>query len=192
MVSFGGFVYLASDVKFVGALIFTLGLFTICEFGFCLFTGRVGYALFKGISYITDLLVILLGNLTGCLIMGNLTAFVKPGLVEVAQTLCTVKISESLFQNFVLSFFCGIMMFVAVEFHKTKESPAKFLGMFLAVPLFIICGFEHSIANMFYFTLAGTPTLTILYCITVTVLGNAAGSIVFSLYKFLGKNVKKS
>lgn len=189
MVSLGGFAFISSENKYVGAFIFTLGLFTICEFGFELFTGRVGYALFKPILFVMDLIVILLGNFAGCFAVSCIAAAVKPELVDAACKICSVKLNENVFQNFALGFLCGVMMFIAVEAHKTKSSPAKYIGMFLAVPLFIICGFEHSVANMFYFMLAGVPWKQLIAFSAVTVLGNAAGSIAFSLYKFYDKKL---
>ena len=190
MVSFGGTVYLSSDNKYIGALLFSMGLFAICEFGFGLFTGKIGNLLFRKKEYIIELLLTLLGNLAGCLAMGGLVSIAAPSLVSKAAAVCTLKLSETPLQNFILAMMCGVMMFIAVETYKTKTGAAKYLGIFIAVPLFITCGFEHSVANMFYFTLGGVNAAQFAPSVIVTVLGNAVGSIVFSLFKFYDKNHK--
>ena len=45
---------------------------------------------------------------------------------------------------FLKSALCGVIMYLAVAIYK-KGSP---LGILLGVPLFIFCGFQHSIANV--------------------------------------------
>ena len=43
-IGIGGTVYLSMDNKTAGALMFTVGLYTICIHGLNLYTGKVGYA----------------------------------------------------------------------------------------------------------------------------------------------------
>ena len=44
--------------------------------------------------------------------------------------------------------------------------------------VFILCGFEHCVANMYYFTMGGAwSARTILYLFVIT-LGNAAGGVI--------------
>lgn len=191
-VSFGGLIYLSCENKYIGSLLFVLGLFIICEFDFSLFTGKIGYLLFKPKDYIFNLLCTLIGNFAGCFAVAKIALYAKPSLVSVTAQICDVKHSETFLQNLLLSFMCGIMMFIAVEVYKTKAAPAKYIGMFMAVPIFILCGFEHSIANMFYFTLGNVPALQFISFSAVTVLGNSLGSIVFSLFKFYNKNTQKT
>ena len=50
-----------------------------------------------------------------------------------------------------------------------------------ALPIFILSGFEHSIANMFYFNLAGQYDLKSLGYILVMLLGNGVGAKLFDL-----------
>ena len=52
----------------------------------------------------------------------------------------------------------------------------------MCVIVFILCGFEHCIANMFYFSVARSWSFkTILYTF-VMILGNSIGSILIALY----------
>ena len=71
-IALGGTVFLSLDNKIVGALLFTVGLFTICTQGFNLFTGKVCYVFERDGSYAFDLLFIWIGNLLGCLCFGAL------------------------------------------------------------------------------------------------------------------------
>ena len=47
-IGLGGVAYLSLENRLAGALFFTVGLFTICTFGFHLFTGKVCYVFQKG------------------------------------------------------------------------------------------------------------------------------------------------
>ncbi len=54
---------------------------------------------------------------------------------------------------------------------------------FLGVMVFILCGFEHCVANMYYFSVAGMWSgKTLLYLLVMT-LGNAVGGVVFPVIR---------
>ena len=76
-ISIGGIVFLSLDNKVTGAIFFSLGLFTVCTFGFNLFTGKVGYIFENKPSYLLFLLQVWVGNLLGSLIMGNLVRLTR-------------------------------------------------------------------------------------------------------------------
>ena len=69
-IGIGGCVYIGCEVKWVGAILFAIGLFTILTYKLDLYTGKVGYAVDNPPSYIVDLLVIIVGNFIGTLILG--------------------------------------------------------------------------------------------------------------------------
>ena len=64
-IGIGGIVYLSLENKVAGALLFTVGLYTICAHGLNLFTGKVGYLVQQELSvlpgYLMDLAVIWAG-----------------------------------------------------------------------------------------------------------------------------------
>ena len=64
-IGLGGVAYLSLENRLAGALFFTVGLFTICTFGFHLFTGKVCYVFQKGGTDPRHLPLIWLGNLAG-------------------------------------------------------------------------------------------------------------------------------
>jgi formate/nitrite transporter FocA (FNT family) len=65
-------------------------------------------------------------------------------------------------------------MFIAADFYKTRKS---FTATFFCVPVFILSGFEHSIADMFYFCSAGVYSLDGVVFILTVIVGNAIGGV---------------
>lgn len=183
MISIGGAVYLSCDVKYVGALLFCVGLFAICEFGFKLYTGMVGYITANPPKYIKDVLLALAGNIAGCLVSGYALSFVRPDLLNKAAELCAKKAGEGIFENLLMSLFCGMLMYIAVDLFRSRNNAAKHLGIFLAVPTFILSGFEHCIANAFYLAAGHAGINMWLTFMPICILGNALGAVIISLAK---------
>lgn len=168
MIGIGGTVYLSCENKIAGAFLFTVGLVTICEFGLNLYTGKVGYTLLGNQKWgkkLSFLLRVILGNFVGTLLCGLAVGAARPGLREAAAALCEKKLTQSLGAVLVLSICCGLLMYIAVEGYKknaggvaggSPNSAAKYISILLCIPTFILCGFEHSIADMVYFALADT------------------------------------
>ena len=180
-ISIGASAYLMSDSKIVGALLFTVGLFTICFFGLNLYTGKIGYLLDMPHPY--DCATIWLGNVIGCIASGAMLRFAIPSLAETAKRVTETKLTLSLPRAAVLGIFCGILMYVAV--HNYIENPHMFgkcVGVFVCIPAFIICGFEHCIANVVYFTLgikSASQLLPMIAAILTVTAANAVGAIFF-------------
>ena len=159
-IALGGAVFLALDNKILGALFFTVGLFTVCVNGFNLFTGKVGYAPDNHFrpAYLLFLLLVWLGNLAGTWLVASLLSLTRLAVpfAEKAATLCTVKLADGPLSIFILAVFCNVLMYIAVEgFRSNGHELGKYLGLFFGVSVFILCGFEHCVANMFYFSMAG-------------------------------------
>lgn len=184
-IGIGGSVYLSCDNKYMGAFLFGTGLFVILSFGFNLFTGKVGYAVENKPSYIIDLILIWLGNLTGTAIMGGMILCTRIASIgEKAAEICSVKFNDNLLSIFILAIFCGMLMFIAADGFKKIENPVgKMLAVFLPVMAFILSGYEHCIANMFYFTIAKVWSAnTVLYLLVMT-MGNAVGGMFIPFVK---------
>lgn len=184
-IGIGGSVYLSCDNKYMGAFLFGTGLFVILSFGFNLFTGKVGYAVENKPSYIIDLILIWLGNLMGTAIMGGMILCTRIAQIgEKAAEICNVKFNDNLLSIFILAIFCGMLMFIAADGFKKIENPVgKMLAVFLPVMAFILSGYEHCIANMFYFTIAKVWSAnTVLYLIVMT-MGNAVGGMFIPFVK---------
>ena len=82
-------------------------------------------------------------------------------------------------------------MYLAVNGYKLLgDKPGGYLGVFLGVIVFILCGFEHSIANMFYFTAAWMWSAKAFGYLAVMIIGNGLGGILFPLCEKLWKKSK--
>lgn len=184
LISMGGIVYLAIDNKIVGSFIFSFGLLTVCMYSFNLYTGKVGYLLDNKLSYVIELLLSLIGNFIGTFIAGNVMRLTRfSGYVEKAQGLVNVKLDDSLLSIFILAIFCGMIMYIAVNnYKKQKDVIGKYMTIFMGVMAFILCGFEHCVANMFYFCIAGVYSFKMFYYLLVMILGNSLGSLIISFY----------
>ena len=182
-IGIGGAVFLSCESKVVGAFLFGTGLFTILTFGFYLYTGKVGYIVENKPEYIGEVALIWLGNLIGTFVSARLLLLTRvAGIASKAASMCEVKMNDSLVSLFVLAIFCGMLMFIAADgYKKINHATGKCLAIFLPVMAFILSGFEHCIANMFYFSLADAWTVKSFGYLLVMTLGNAAGGMLIPL-----------
>ena len=186
MIAIGGTVYLSCENKYVGAALFSVALFCICLKGYSLFTGKIGFIPESHTK--EDLLVLflgLIGNAVSTVLLGFAVSFALPALGPAAAAICEAKLGQEALQTFIRAFFCGVLMYLAVSIYREKNSA---LGIFLCIPTFILSGFEHSIANMFYFGVSGVLNLESALYILIVLLGNAAGGTVLP---FLNKIMKR-
>ncbi len=185
-ISLGGTVFLMCENKITGAIFFTVGLFCVCVFGFSLFTGKVCYVFDNDWRYALRLPLIWLGNLLGALFTGMLLLQTRlgPALLEKAGDVCRTKLSQEYLSAFILAFFCDIMIYIAVEGYKNiPHEVGKYLALFFGVTVFVICGFEHCVANMFYFTVGEAWNLEAVIYLVVMTVGNAIGGVFLPLMR---------
>lgn len=184
MIGIGGTIYLSLDDKIVGSILFAIGLFIIVVYSFNLYTGKIGY-LINNFSkkYIRELIITLIGNFIGTLFVGFILKYTRiyTMISEKAKTLADIKLNDTLISILILSFFCGILMYLAVNTYKEVKDIGKYLAVFLGVVVFILCGFEHCIANMYYFSVSSTWSLNTLLYLLVMILGNSLGGILIPL-----------
>lgn len=188
-ITFGATCYLvcasngAYPLKVCGAFLFGIGLFTIIHFNFWLYTGKVGLALDNKPKYIIDLLICLCGNLIGVFLLSIIlkqTHIITPAIIELAKGMVETKQNESWYEVFILASLCGVMIYLAVVGHKKCEYPlGKVLFAYLPIVLFILCGFEHVVANMAYYVYAGTFEAKMILWFFLMAIGNAFGAIAF-------------
>lgn len=190
MVSVGAIVFLSVNNKYLGSALFSMGLFTIFSYGLALFTGRVGYMVVQPFGKNIQLIPVWLGNLAGTLTCGYIVQLTRvyKKIAKRALTLCEEKLDDGLISIFILSVFCGILMFIAADnFKNATNSVQKYLAIVLPVMVFILCGFEHCIANMFYFTVANSWNFKAVLYIFVMTAGNSFGGIIIpATHKFIG------
>ena len=184
MIGIGGTIYLSLDNKIVGSILFAIGLFIIVVYSFNLYTGKMGYLINNfNKKYIRELIITLIGNFIGTFFVGFVLRYTRiyNSISDKAKGLVDIKLNDTLISILILSFFCGILMYLAVNTYKEVKDIGKYLAVFLGVIVFILCGFEHCIANMYYFSVSSTWSLNTLLYLLVMILGNSLGGILIPL-----------
>ena len=179
MIAIGGSVFFACDNRYCGAVLFSVALLSICLFGFSLYTGKIGFLVMShGKNDILAVCYGLLGNLIATVVCGLALAYALPHLHDAAVTACNNRLSQLPLQTFIRGIFCGVLMYAAVLAYREKKTLA---GIFFCVPVFILAGFEHSIADMFYFALALNFSGEAIVFLLLVILGNTLGGMLIPL-----------
>jgi formate/nitrite transporter FocA (FNT family) len=199
-IGIGGAVFLACENKVLGAVFFTVALLSICLTGMQLFTGKVGMIVTSHTrADVVSLFGCLLGNLLGTLLCALIARVGVPTLRERSAEVASVKlniltISTGPLRVLFAGILCGILMYTAVWAYKQKNTV---WGILFCVPVFILAGFEHSIADMFYLFFAGTfdpagfVTPAAFLFLLLVVIGNSVGGMLIPFLALLGKEKEK-
>lgn len=193
-IAMGGVVFLSLDNKIVGAFMFSLGLFAVCTLKYNLFTGKVGYLFCNDVkTYLPWCLIVWVGNLVGSIIVAELVRLtrVAPGIIEKSTKLVQVKADDTLISLFVLGIFCNIMVVHAVDqYLNNPHEIGKYLGIVMSIMVFILCGFEHCIADMFYIQMARMWNSQTIIALIVITLGNVLGGILIPTMRKINTKLK--
>lgn len=144
-----GFGFLASGLQgqygsLAGAVLFSLGLLAVVGYKLKLYTGTAGFIKKNEVG---TLFLILLGNIMGCLMLGLLARVSPMDIQGAAQKVLELRLKTGALNCGLLGIGCGLLMTTAVTFARQKH----YLPLLFAVPLFIICGFTHCVADAFYY-----------------------------------------
>ena len=105
---------------------------------------------------------------------------------QTAAAFTAARLDGSLLSLFVLGIFCNLLMFFGVDGYKNiKHDVGKYIVLFLSISLFILCGFEHCVADMFYFAAARMITGETMLRLAVITAGNMVGSVLLPLSRRL-------
>ncbi len=189
MIGMGGTVFLSQENKALGACMFGVGLFTVVVFRLQLYTGKIGYVPFEKPKYILELIIRWIGNFCGTVLIAKCvqnTRIFTVSMTDKVTSMAELKLNDSLFSILILSIFCGILMFIAVDtFKESQGSTIKVIAVFVPVMVFILSGFEHVIANMYYFAMANTWTFDTIIALIVMTIGNSIGGMLIPIYQRL-------
>ncbi len=142
-IAVSGLAYLKNP-NIIGAVLFSFGLITVVHYKLALYTGTAGF--FKNRDDFKRLFVILFGNISGCALSAILMRY-SINLEALSDAVVKTRLSSDALTCIIMGIGCGFIMTTAVEFAR-KE---KFLPLLFGVPVFIMCGFYHSIADAFYY-----------------------------------------
>lgn len=152
-----------------GAIIFAFGLIGVVLSGVSLYTGRAGVMPLRETH---KLLLIWLFNVLGCVLLGLLAMSLGGEPVERAQTVVAGRLAQGPWRSFLRAVGCGLIIDIAVWLYRGTKS---LFPVLFGVPLFIVCGFYHSIADVVYLVAAWKWDPAILWYYPLIVLGNWVG-----------------
>lgn len=172
LIGIGACAYTKCSNQYLGAFLFSFGLLGVLNFEALLFTGKIGYFNFKDSNLKEEIfkyIEMLCYNMAAILIVGLLT-------FNFESEIFINKLAHSLIQTFISSIFCGVMMYLAVDLWKKNKSP---IYVIMAIMIFILAGFDHCIANMYYFAINPIPAFTLrtLFFFIINIIGNSIGSL---------------
>ena len=179
--------------KVLGSALFAIGLFLVCTFQLSLYTGKIGnvYEGEQEAWFYVSLPVMLIGNAIGAISLGYLcyAIFNTTEIMYTVDSICYSRLvfnADNDFQLFkdclsciIKSFLCGTCVYLAVKcFNLNRLKPLGISLLVLFVFIFVYCGFQHCIANMFYFGFGDTYRNVYTYLnLGLVILFNSAGPI---------------
>lgn len=172
MIAIGGIIFLTLS-GLEGALLFSMGLLTILCLKLELFTGKAGLLATKEITP-GKLLEIWIGNFIGTLGMALMLLLTPRGaeLSNKAMEIVAIRLANGFFVNLIYGIFCGMLMFMAVKtWQFTNGNPFYAI---MPVGIFIVCGFNHCVADMFYLHM-GCLHFSDYWVLIPTTIGNLIG-----------------
>lgn len=179
LIGIGALINTRCTNQFIGAFLFSFGLLTILNMEGLLYTGRIGYFNIKDdVRYqIGQYIEIFLGNMIGVLSIALLS-------INTNSQIFLTKLSHNMLHTFTSSILCGIMMYLAVELWRNKKNN---LYVIMAIMIFVLGGFDHCIANMYYWGInpvqACQPRAILFFIVNIT--GNTIGSL---LMRYISSN----
>lgn len=207
-IGLGGFLYIlmtflfggdnAELGKIFGSILFSVGLFLVCTFYLSLYTGKIGlvYEAKQSKEFYLSLPIMLIGNAIGAFAFGYICFFlfkntdVYISALNAANSRLQFNSVFDYLTTIIKSFLCGLCVYLAVKsFSLNRLKPIGIALLVFFVFTFVYCGFQHCIANMFYFGMANTMNWYTLVNLLIVILFNSLGPIVgVKLVKLIQNN----
>ena len=139
-----------------------------------------------------------IGNLAGSILIALLfywTGMLQGATLEAVQNTVLFKTQPGFWELFVRGILCNVMVCAAVWCtFRMKSDAGKLIMIFWCIYIFIVCGFEHSIANMTLFSMQVISLyntdlfIKMLINLGAATTGNIIGGIALSLvYWFIAR-----
>ena len=152
-----------SGGKLIGACVFPAGLTLVILAGSELFTGNCLLLLpvlqreITPGAMVKNWTIVYLGNFAGSLLIAWMAAashqlgMFEGQLAVSAVRTAAAKASMPFMDGFLKGILCNMLVCLAVWVSfGAKDAAGKIIGLFYPIVVFVVCGFEHSIANMYY------------------------------------------
>lgn len=193
-IGLGGFLYILMTAyvdgelgKALGSFLFAIGLFLVCTFMLQLYTGKIG-VVFEGKQekeFYIGLPIMLIGNAIGAFGLGYLCFFIFKDVEVITNSVnfaCESRTTLNSFNAYlgtiIKSFLCGLCVYLAVKsFAKNRLKPLGISLLVLFVFIFVYAGFQHCIANMFYFGFGNLIKAETFINLALVILFNSLGPI---------------
>ncbi len=149
--------------KLVGACIFPGGLAMVLLAGSELFTGNCLLTIpllqkeITMVGMLKNWIVVYLGNMVGGFSVAAICVFghqadlfgngVAASMINTAAAKTSISFGDALLKGIACNFLVCIAVWIAFA---GKQVASKIIGLFFPVMIFVLCGFEHSVANMYY------------------------------------------
>lgn len=150
-----------SLVNVIGAAVFPFGLICLLLAGGELVTGNmmvVTMALFakkiSGKDWLRNIVIVTIFNLLGSLFVAYFFGYLSGALLgdfsERAIQVSLGRTKDTFIQGFLSGIACNFLVSTAVYLNfAAKDFIGKIVGIFLPIMGFVICGYQHVVANMF-------------------------------------------
>ena len=182
------------------SMVFSVGLTLVCVFSLNLYTGKIGVFLDvreKIKENSINLPIILLGNAIGAFGLGIIFHFIFMNWTDFTNSFSDINSitdakcgSDTVFMQGIL---CGALVYIAVYCYKNFENWAmKIIGLIVCVTLFVYCGFQHCIANMFYFAFEFKWGIEVLWNLLIVILTNSIGALLVRCLVHLAAIIKSN
>lgn len=202
-IGLGGFLYIlmvhfvnGELGKVLGSTLFAVGLFLVCAFKLSLYTGKIGI-IYEGKQtkdFYWSLPVMLIGNAIGAFALGYLcfAIFKNTDIMNTVNNTCSIRTTLNSFNDYlsciIKSILCGTCVYLAVKcFNLDRLKPLGISLLVFFVFVFVYCGFQHCIANMFYFGFGnhinGYTFINLALVIIFNSIGPIIGVALFKLFK---------
>lgn len=147
LIGIAGLVYLRVG-GLSGAVLFVFGLLCVVMCSAQLYTGKAGYLPYREMP---RLVLMLLGNAVGCLLAALIARYCTGDtLFANLDGILSARLTASWHGLTVTSIGTGMIMTLAVYGARRGH----YLPLLFGVPVFIMCGLPHCVADAFYYSLA--------------------------------------
>lgn len=179
-ISIGALIYLVLEKSVTGALFFSLGILLCIYCNGHLFTRAFPlgvYTRFQEYS-VGQIGIVYAGNFLGTALTALLISqtFLNGRIADLTIAVAQTKLADTFLSTLISGTFAGLLVAFAVMF---KRRGMNILFVVVTIAAFVILGFDHCIANMFYYGVyavnGGTLSFALLLDILAATLGNMIG-----------------